>query len=200
MWLSAEKRRALAKETSGLPYLSGSKEQAEKATQIREEILEKVFDQYIKPDQPDADVSMPSRWNRARRLWKALLTEKRASYFIELKASKYLEWIETGEPFVLPCTAEEIETLNSAMPELVGEKTVVQLAKEVRAALLKSSDALEQRLLQGGVQAAKRLKLREIRDTLRKVTDPQWFIKRQPKVFVKYEDLLRSWLESKKSS
>ena len=200
MWISADKRRALAKETAALPYLAGtSRQEAELATQIRIEILEKVFDQFIKPDNLDSDVSASSRWSRARKLWKTLLTEKRASYFLELRESEYEEWIISGEPNLLPCTTEEIESRNSALPQLHGEKDVIQLAKEIRAALLKSSDAFEQQLLESGVQAAKRLRLREIRDVIRKVTDPQWFIKRQPKIFAKHKELMKSWVEQQGS-
>jgi hypothetical protein len=200
MWMSADKRRTLAKETSDLPYLAGTyKQEAELATQIRSEIIEKVFDRFIKPDDPDSDISVSSRWSRARKLWKILLTEKRASYFIELRESEYEEWIMTGEPNLLPCTTDEIETRNSALPQLQGEKEVIQLAREIRATLLKSSDAFEQQLLETGVQAAKRLRLREIRDVIRKVTDPGWFIKRRPKIFAKHKELMKSWVEQQGS-
>ena len=78
MWMSADKRRALARETSDLPYLAGaSKQEAEEASQLRSEILEQVFDQFIRPDDSDFDASAPSRWNRALQLWRTLLTEKR---------------------------------------------------------------------------------------------------------------------------
>jgi hypothetical protein len=199
MWMSADKRRALAKETSGLPYLEGaSKREAELATQIRGEILEQVFDQFIRPDDSDFDASSPSRWNRAMQLWKTLLTEKRVNFFIELKASEYVEWIKAGEPTLLPCTASEIESHNSALPKLEGEKDITQFASEIRATILKSCDAFEQLLLKSGVQAAKRLKLRKIRDVVRIVTDPAWFIKRRPKAFASYKELISSWVESSK--
>jgi hypothetical protein len=198
MWMSAEKRRVLAKETANLPYLKGtSKQEEESATIIRGEILETVFDQFIRPDDPDSDPSAPSRWNRARQLWKSLLAEERAAYFVELRDSDYLDWIKTGTPTVLPCTTEEIESRNKNLPELKGPTDVVQFARHVRASLLKSSDAIEQLLLESGAQAARRLMLRHVRDVLRKITDPEWFIRRQPKVFAKYKELLSSWLESK---
>ena len=200
MWMSADKRRAMSKETSDLPYLVGtSRQQEELATQIRGQIIEDVFDQYIKPDDADTDVSTPSRWNRARQLWKFLLTEKRAAYFIELKESDYVPWIKTGEPTVLPCTTDEIESRNKALPDLKGTEDAVQYARQIRATILKGSDAFEQLLLESGVQAAKRLKLREIRDIVRKVSDPAWFIKRQPKVFARYKELLNSWIENNRT-
>jgi hypothetical protein len=197
MWISADKRRALAKETSQLPYLGGgSKEVAELATQIRSDILESVFDRFIRPDVARFDPSAPGQLNRAKQLWRELLKEERASYFIELKDSRYVDWIETGEAVVLPCSTDEIESRNRSLPELQGEKNLIQLAREIRATLLKCSDKIEQRLLESGVQAEKRLALRRIREILKKVTDVQWFIKRKPKVFAKYEKLMRSWVEN----
>jgi|GEM_PF-6999295 hypothetical protein len=199
MWLSADKRRAFAKETSKLPYLEGaSKREADLATQIRSEILEQVFDKFVKPDDSDFDASTPSRWNRALQLWKVLLTEKRVNYFIELNNSEYIEWIKTGEPTLLPCTAVEIESHNKALPKLEGDRDVIQFAREIRATLLKSCDAFEQLLLKSGVQAAKHLKLRQIRDVVRRVTDPAWFLKRRPKVFADYKELISKWVENSK--
>ncbi len=199
MWMSADKRRALAKETSRLPYLAGaSKTEAELATGIRSEILDSVFDRFIRPDDGSGfDLSAPGRLNRAKQLWKALLTETRASYFIALNDSRYVDWIVTGEAVVLPCTSEEIESRNRILPELQGEEAAARLAREIRATLLKCSDAFEQQLLQQGVQAGKRLAVRRIRDILNKVTDPQWFIRRQPKTFEKYQNLMASWVEQK---
>jgi hypothetical protein len=196
MWMPAEKRRILAKETASLPYLTGmSRQEEEAATEIREETIENVFDQFIHPDDPDSDESAPGRWNRARQLWKNLLTEESAGYFLELRESEYIDWIKTGMPTPLPCTTEEVESRNRALPELKGEADVVECARRIRATLLKSSDAFEQILLEGGVQASRRLKLRQIREIIRTVADPAWFIKRQPKVFARYKDLLSSWLE-----
>jgi len=196
MWMPAEKRRILAKETTRLPYLTGgSRQEEELAPRIREETIETVFDQYIHPDDPASDESAPGRWNRARQLWKALLTEASAGYFLELQGSEFIEWIKTGSPTALPCTAEEVESHNKALPELKGEASVVHDALRIRATLLKSSEAFEQLLLEEGVQAARRLKLRQIRERIRSVADPNWFIRRQPKVFARYKDLLSSWLE-----
>jgi hypothetical protein len=201
MWMSADKRRALARETSDLPYLAGaSKQEAEEATQLRSEILEQVFDQFIRPDDSDFDASAPSRWNRALQLWRTLLTEKRVSYFVELKGSEYVDWIKTGEPTLLPCTTDEIASRNRALPELEGGEETVQFACEIRATLLKSCDTFEQLLLEGGVQAARRLKLRQIRDIIRTVADAAWFLKRRPRVFAHYKDLISSWVENSKIS
>ena len=201
MWMSVDKRRALAKETSRLPYLAGaSREQEELATRIRSDIVESVFDQFIRPDVPSSDPSAPGRLNRAKQLWTQLLAEKRASYFVALKEAKYIEWIIRGAAVDLPCTTDEIERQNSSLPELTGEKVVTQRAAEIRATLLKCADKLEQRLLETGIQAEKRLALKQVRDILRKVTDPQWFIRRQPQVFTKYEKLLASWLEKRETS
>lgn len=198
MWMSVDKRRALAKETSRLPYLAGaSREEEELATRVRSEIVESVFDQFIRPDVPGSDPSAPGRLNRAKQLWTHVLAEKRASYFIELKDSKYVEWIVRGAAVDLPCTTDEIERHNTSLPRLTGETAVTQLASEIRATLLKCADRLERRLLETGVQAEKRLVLNQVRDILRRVTDPQWFIKRRPRVFTKYEKLLASWLEKK---
>jgi hypothetical protein len=193
--MSAEKKHFLAKETSGLPYLSGvSKEIAHEASQIRDEILETVFDRFIKPDDATTDVSATSRWKRARKLWKALITERRASFFIDLKASKYIDWISTGAATVLPCTTEEVENRDKTLPGLQGRKEAVLLAREIRATLLKYSDELEQKMLERAVQAEKRQKLERIREIIREVTDAEWFIKRQPKDFSLYEKLVSSWV------
>ena len=199
IWMSADKRRALARETSDLPYLAGaSKQEPEEATQLRNEILEQVFDQFIRSDDSDFDASAPSRWNRALQLWRTLLTEKRVSYFVELKGSEYVEWIKTGEPTLLPCTTDEIENRNRALPELEGVEDAVQFAREIRATLLKSCDSFEQLLLEGGVQAAMRLKMRQIRDIVRTAADAAWFLKRRLRVFAHYKDLVSSWVENSK--
>ncbi len=198
MWMSADKRRALAKETSRLPYLaSESKGEAELATRLRSEILDFVFDRFIRPDGSGFDLSAPSRLNRATQLWKALLTEKRASYFIELNDSRYADWIETGEAVALPCTTEEIESRNSALPELRGEESVIRLGRQIRATLLKCSDMLDQQLRDEGDGTQKRMTMKQVRDILARVTDPEWFIRRQPKAFAKYQNLLVSWLKQK---
>lgn len=182
MWMSTDKRRLLAKETSGLPYLSGvSREAAHEATGIRDEILESVFDQFIKPDDAKVDVSTASRWKRARQLWKTLLTESRASYFLDLKASGFLDWIRTGEPTVLPCTSVELETLDRGLPELQGLPGTAKRGREVRAALLRYTDELERGLLGRGAREQDRRALERARDVLRGVTDAEWFIRRQPK-------------------
>lgn len=189
--MSADKRRVLAKEISELPFLRGTtKQEADLATQIRSQILETVFDTFIKPDDANIDVLTTSRWKRARQLWKALVTEKRASYFIDLKGSRYIEWIKTGEATVLPCTTEEVEDRNRTLPGLRGSKSVVNLAKEIRATFLKYSDEFEQRLLQRGVPAEGRRKLEVFRDILRKVREADWFVKKKPKDFVQYERLM----------
>jgi hypothetical protein len=181
MWMSADKRRLLAKETSGLPYLSGiSREIAHRATQIRDEILETVFDQFIKPDDAKVDVSTTSRWKRARQLWKTLLTESRASYFVDLHTSRFLDWIRTGEATVLPCTTDELETRDRSLPELQGPPGTVRRAKEIRAAFLKYADELERGLLERKAGGGERQGLERVRDVLRRVTDAEWFIKRQP--------------------
>ncbi len=180
MWMSADKRRLLAKETSGLPYLSGlTREIAHRATQIREEILETVFDQFIKPDDAKVDVSTASRWKRARQLWKTLLTESRASYFVDLHTSRFLDWIRTGEATVLPCTTDELKTRDGTLPELQGPPDTVRRAKEVRAALLRYTDDLERGLLERKAIGEERQRLERARDTLRRTTDAGWFIKRQ---------------------
>jgi hypothetical protein len=183
MWMSADKRRLLAKETSGLPYLSGaSREIAHRATQIRDEVLEIVFDQFIKPDDAKVDVSTTSWWKRARQLWRTLLTEKRASYFVDLHISGYLDWIRTGEATVLPCTTDELETRDRTLPELQGPLETVRRAKELRAALLKYTDELGRGLLARGASDEERQAPERARALLCRVTDSAWFIKRQPGV------------------
>jgi hypothetical protein len=181
MWMSADKRRLLAKETSGLPYLSGvSREIAHRATQIRDQILETVFDQFIRPDDAHVDVSTTSRWKRARQLWRTLLTESRASYFVDLHTSRFLDWIRTGEATVLPCTTDELETRDRTLPALQGPPGTVRRAREIRAALIKYTDEQERSLLERGARTEERQALERARDVLRRVTDAEWFIKRQP--------------------
>jgi len=196
MWMSTDKRRLMAKETSGLPYLTGiSKEVAHLASQVRDEILEVIFDKFIRPDDAQVDVSTTSRWKRARQLWKTLLAEKRASYFVDLKASRFLDWIRTGETTVLPCTTEEMETLENGLPAIQGSKEAVRRAREIRATLLKHSDELERALLARGGKTEDRQQLEKARGVLRSITDAEWFLQRQPGDFAQYEKLLRSLMK-----
>ncbi len=196
MWMSQDKRRLLAKETAQLPYLTGTyKEEAEVATQIRNEILEVVFDKFIMPDEYRTDVTTMSRWKRAKQLWKTLITENRGSYFIDLGASEYIEWVRTGEPTVLPCSTYEIEDRNKALPKLQGSRSDVNLAKEIRATLLKFIEVFEQRLLEDKVPADKRYKFDDFCGIVRKSTSADWFIRKQPKKFPDYDNLLSNLVE-----
>ncbi len=196
MGMSSDKRRILEKQIAELPYLAGiSKEEADLATKYRNETLELIFDQFIRPDGADRNISTTGRWKRASQLWKSLLVERRASYFIDLKASHYIEWIKTGAPIVLPCTTEEVEDRNRNLPELQGSRGDVSLAKEIRATFMKYCDGFEQRLLVRGVIAEKRRKLEIFRDILRKVKEAEWFIMRQPKEFTQYENLSKKLVE-----
>ena len=188
MGISPDKRMLLAKVVAKLPNLSGaSAQEAESASRARIQILELLLDRFITPD--NADLTTSSATKRAKQLWKSLVAEKRSSYFIDLKASHYVEWIKTGEAFVLPCTTDEVEERNRVLPELKGSETVVNLAKEIRATFMKYSDLFEQLLLVRGVPAEKRRKLEMFRDILRKVDEAEWFIMRQPKEFTEYERL-----------
>ena len=159
----------------------------------RIQILELLLDRFITPD--NADLTTSSATKRAKQLWKSLVAEKRSSYFIDLKASHYVEWIKTGEAFVLPCTTEEIEDRNRNLPEPKGSKGDVNWARGIRATFLKYSDEFEQRLLVRGVIAQKRRKLEMFRDILRKVPEAEWFIMRQPKEFTDYERLFGKLIE-----
>jgi hypothetical protein len=189
--MSPDKRRLLAKETSNLPYLTGTyEEEAELANQVRNEILELVFDQFIMPDDYNSSAATTSRWKRARQIWKTLLSEKRASYFLDLNNSRYLEWIKMGEANVLPCSTEEIEERNKNLPALQGPKGTVSLAREIRATLLKFVEYFERRLFEAKVVADKRRNFDEFCDTVRKSILAEWFIKKQPKKFAEYEKLL----------
>jgi hypothetical protein len=200
MWMSADKRRLLAKETSGLPYLSGvSREIAHRATQIRDEILETVFDQFIKPDDAKVDVSTTSRWKRARQLWKTLLTESRASYFVDLQTSRFLDWIRTGAATVLPCTTDEVKTRDQTLPELQGPPDTVGRAREIRAAFLKYADELERGLLERKAGGEERQRLERARDVLRGVTDAEWLVKRQPKDYGQSEKLMDALLKEQET-
>jgi len=200
MWMSADKRRLLAKETAGLPYLKGAaKEVAHRATEIRDQVLEMVFDQFIKPDDAKVDVSTTSRWKRARQLWKSLLTETRATYFIDLAASRYMEWIRTGEAAVLPCTTAEMEASERSMPELQGAASAVARAREIRASVLRYTEELERGLAERGGKAEDRQVLERAREALRRVTDPEWFIKRQPKDAAQIDALVSSLAQGKAS-
>ena len=183
MGISPDKRMFLTKVVATLPNLSG---EAESASRARIQILELLLDRFITPD--NADLTTSSATKRAKQLWKSLVAEKRSSYFIDLKASHYVEWIKTGEAFV-PCTTDEVEERNRVLPELKGSETDVNLAREVRATFMKYSDQFEQLLLVRGVPAEKRRKLEMFRDILRKVDEAEWFIMRQPKEFIEYERL-----------
>ncbi len=200
MWMSADKRRLLAKETAGLPYLKGAtKEQAHRATEVREQILETVFDQFIKPDDAKVDVSTTSRWKRARQLWKNLLTETRASYFVDLAASRWMEWIRTGEAAVLPCTTGELESSERSMPALEGAAPTVARAREIRGSILRYTEELERGLLERGGKTEDRQPLERAREALRTVKEAEWFIRRQPKDPAQVEALVTSLAQGKGS-
>ena len=190
MWISRDKRRLLAKETANLPYLIGATvEEADYATECRSQILELVFDQFIRPDDESAETTSASRWKRAMQLWKVLLNERRASYFVDLRVSAYVEWIKTGEATVLPCTTEEVEDRNKGLPELQGAKTDVGLAREVRATILKHAEDFETRLPQKSENSDSRRKFDELCTIIRKETGAEWFIRKRPKSFLQYEKL-----------
>ena len=198
MWMSADKRRLLTKETAGLPYLKGAtKEIAHRATEIRDQILETVFDQFIKPDDAKVDVSTTSRWKRARQLWKNLLTETRASYFVDLAASRFVEWIRTGEATVLPCTTGEMEASERSMPALEGAAASVARAREIRGTLLRYTDEMERGLLERGGKAGDRQALERAREALRAVKDAEWYVRRQPKDSAQIEALVSSLSQGK---
>jgi hypothetical protein len=196
MWMSTDKRRLMAKETAGLPYLSGiSREIAHRATQLRDEILETVFDQFIKPDDAKVDVSTTSRWKRARQLWRTLLAESRASYFLDLHASKFADWIRTGQATVLPCTTAELETRERNLPGLQGPPEAVRRARELRAAFLKYTDDLEREMVERGAGEEERRPLARARDLLCRTTEAEWFTRRWPGGSSPSEKLFDSLLE-----
>jgi len=198
MWMSADKRRLLVKETTGMPYLKGAtKELAHRATEIRDQVIETVFDQFIKPDDAKVDVSTTSRWKRARLLWKNLLTETRASYFVDLAASRFVEWIRTGEAAVLPCTTGEMEASERSMPALEGAAPTVARAREIRGSLLKYVDELDRGLLERGGRAEDRQALERAREALRTVKDADWYIRRQPKDSAQIEALVSGLAQGK---
>ena len=196
MWMSNEKRRVFARETSDIPFLqSSSKDEGEAASKSRNEILELIFDKFIRPDDSTQNASTTSRWQRARELWKAMLSEKRASYFIELRDSDYLEWIKTGEATTLPCTESQVETRNKNLPEFRGANDVVRQARIIRATFLKCIDDVAIKLIQRNVPLEKRQKLIRFRATLRSGLDAEWFLEHQPKVFSAYEKFLTDVVE-----
>ena len=187
--MNLSKRTAFARETITLPLLTGfTKAEVELGTVTRNEILEFVFDQFILPDEAStADPSSGTR-KRARKLWKTLVSEGRASYFVELKGSQYIEWIKTGEPSVLPCTTSQVEERNRNLPELQGTEITVDQAKVIRATFLKFADELFENLLRIGAPAESRRRLLNFRNQiLRQGTDADWFLRNQPKDFRDYE-------------
>ena len=195
--MNLSKRTAFAKETLALPLLTGfTKAEVELGTKTRNEILEFVFDQFIMPDEASAADPSSRTKKRARELWKTLISEGRASYFVELKGSQYIEWIKTGEPTVLPCPAHEIEERNRNLPELQGTEIAVDQAKVIRATFLKFADELFENLLRIDAPAESRRRLLNFRNQiLRQGTDADWFLRSQPKDFRDYEkaviDLMR---------
>lgn len=196
MWMSADKRRLFARDTLDLPFLRGSsKEEGELATKCRNDILEHLFDKFIRPDDATRNASAASRWQRARQFWKTLVTEKRASYFIELEESDYLEWIKTGEATTLPCTESQVESRNKNLPELHGSKIAVSQARTIRATFLKCIDDFGIKLINNNVPLEKRQKLIRFKAQLRNGLDAEWFLKNQPKEFSKYEKFLTDLIE-----
>jgi len=192
MWMSADKRRLFARETADMPFLRGaSKDDAASATQSRLDILEILFDHYIKPDDSRINVTSSSEWKRARQLWKPLTTEPRAWYFIELATSRYREWIETGEAWVLPCTSDEVERLNAGLPPIVGSKSDVEAAREVRATFMKFILDGERRVALGKASPAERQKLEKLTADVKKTEDAGWFIVSRQKDFSRYEKMFR---------
>ncbi len=135
MGISPDKRTLLAKVVAKLPNLVGaSNEEPELASKARVQILELLLHRFIAPDHADATTSSATK--RAKQLWESLVAEKRSSYFIDLNASHCVEWIKTGEAFVLPCTTDEVEERNRDLPELRGSEMNVNLAKEIRATFM----------------------------------------------------------------
>ena len=196
MWMSVEKRRVFAKETSNLPFLHGvNKQEGELATKLRNEILELLFDQFLSPDFANNNVSATSRWKRARQLWKVLIVEKRASYFIELMNSSYLEWVKSGQTELLPCPSGTVEERNNKLPEMKGLKSDVDQARVVRATFLKCADEYERILLERRISEEKLQKLRNFRGYLQNGTTAEWFLKNQPKDFSGYEKFLANIVE-----
>ena len=196
MWMSNDKRRHFARDTSGLPFLqSGSKDEGALATKYRDEILELMFDKFIRPDDSTRDASTTSRWQRARELWKALVAEKRASFFIELKDSNYLEWITTGKESTLPCTESQVEARNKNLPRLHGAESVVTQARIIRATFLKCIDDVAIKLIQRNVPLENRQKLIRFRAMLRNGADAEWLLENQPKEFSQYEKFLTELVE-----
>jgi len=193
MWLSPEKRRILAKETAQLPYLTGvSRQEGELATEYRNEILETVFDQFIRPDDASPEVTNTSHWKRALQLWKSLLIEERPSYFIDLNDSEYIAWIKTGEATVLPCTGDEVEDRNKGLPQFQGNEVDVSLAKEVRATLLKFIEHSRQSLVERNATEDKIRKVDEFCETIKKEKSADWFLDMRPRSFLDYENVLEN--------
>ncbi len=195
--MSPEKRRALEKEILELPFLNGfTKAERELATEARNEILELVFDKFIIPDEASNTVTSTNSWKRARQLWKTLISEQRASYFVELKSSRYADWIRTGAPTALPCTTSQVEERNRNLPELQGTETSVDQARVIRATLLKFADELFENLLRIGAPAENRRKLMSFRNQiLRQGTDADWFVNNQPRDFRDYEKTVIELME-----
>lgn len=190
MWMSVEKRRAFSKETSNLPFLrSVTREEGELATKLRGDMLELLFDQYLSPDSASINISTTSRWKRARQLWKVMITEKRASYFIDLKSSGYLEWVKSGRTTLLPCPSSTVAEMNKKLREMIGSKSDMDQARVVRATFLKCIDEYEKILYEGKVSEEKVQRLRTLCDYLQNGTTAEFFLKNQPKEFTGYEEV-----------
>ena len=186
--MKTEKRKVFAKETRDLPYLEGtSPGEAQLATKLRNDILETVFDCFIRPDDEKPDLSPASRWQRATQLWKIMITECRAAYFIELNDSNFMEWINRGQPTSLPLSHSEIESRNRNLSELHGSEAVVRQAKAVRATLLRLADEYQESLAHLNVTTRMLQNLIRFRYNLKYKMDAQWFLEKQPKDFFRYE-------------
>jgi hypothetical protein len=197
MWMDAQKRKAFVRETSNLPFLSGfSKEEGALATRLRGDMLEMVFDQFVRPDKAESDAASMARWQRAKRLWGTMITESRASYFVELSTSKYVEWIGGGQPTLLPLTYEEIERGNKNLIKLQGTETAVSQARAVRATFLKCADQHEESLAHLNIADEMLQKLARLRHDLKYEMDTEWFLRNQPTEFFGYDEIFGDLLNT----
>ena len=188
MWMPVGKRRLFAMETFQLPLLDAiTREETELATKARTELLELIFDEFLASDFVKGDILANSRWKRARQLWKIMLAERRASYFLDLENSCYLYWIKSGEVTLLPCPTAMVEDGKKKLPKMQGSKEYVEQAEVVRATFLKCAEDYEQKLIQGKASEEKTSKLGMFRHIVQNGVDPDWFLKNKPKVFSRYE-------------
>ena len=133
------------------------------------------------------------RW-RTNQLWKTLVSETRASYFLELASSRYGEWIRTGERVALPVTTREVYERNARLPKLRGRD--VKQANLIRATFLKVAEHFFCALVRNNARVEKRRQLLAFRNGfLRHCTDAAWFVGNKPRDFSLYSKTIAGLMQ-----